>query len=102
MSDKIGPVNIRSIILSLALNVSLKKGQNDIICYRSLLEAGGEKNDSRKRKLKKISLSLWSKEYLDHERHLARKQILETEDGRHIKDMNRQDVQEKDKDKKTR
>ena len=53
-------------------------------------------------KPKKISASSWSKEYLDHERHIAKNQILETEDGRHIKDMNRQDVWETEKDKKTR
>ena len=54
-------------------------------------------------KPKKISASSWSKEYLDHERHIAKNHyIIETEDRRHIKDMNSQDVQETDKDKKTR
>ena len=51
-------------------------------------------------KPKKITLNSWSKEWLDHERYLTNNNIIETEDGRYIKDMNKQDVQEMEEDKK--
>ena len=50
----------------------------------------------------KISVSWWSKEWLDHQRYLSKRHLSETEDGIQYSDIDMEDVQDTDKDKKTR